>query len=700
MQNTLDVGVSGAPDPASALPVEAVTATALRPFATGYGTAEVIGSRLAYLRDDSRPPVPEVDYPTATRQLLQTGVAADDAVHLVHEVQVETNQPFERFRVVVDAVSGQLLFIELLGRYVTASGSVFMPDPVSESDNGTLSSASNAATLNALRHSVTFEVAAASGGQFRLEGDWFRAVDWDTPTFAVPSETTANFTYDTHPANRHFLNVNTYYWLDSFARYLRTLGNPTLNANMTRVDVDSQGFNGADNSEWVPGSPNRIRFGEGGVPDAADLGVIIHEYLHGVFQFLGSSHGGSGSYEHSFCDAIAAIYRDQHNPARHRRTETFPFDNNATNRWSSVRTLDRTERFDDPGFAGFGSDLRNSMLGTVIWQMYLRVGGDSTDAGVRQGAADQIIRSFLEALLIVADDSSNAVEHARSLAEGMIQADVTLTGGANGAAFFDAAVAQGLLQALPSGPVATGDDMQPGEVLYPGQSISSANGRYVFVYQSDGNLVLYGPAGALWASNTNGQPVGVTIMQGDGNLVIYGRGGVVPWASGTDGNPGARLVVQDDGNVVIYRTDGSPAWDTGTWRAHRSERDRRRHGRPARCSTPGSRSAPRTAATSSCTRPTGTWCCTGRRALCGRRNTNGAAGRVSPSCRATGTWSSTARVGPWCGPATPTATPAPGSSCRTTATSSSTAPTARPPGTPEPGVPTGPSASRGRHGPW
>ena len=83
---------------------------------------------------------------------------------------------------------------------------------------------------------------------------------------------------------------------------------------------------------------------------------------------------------------------------------------------------------------------------------------------------------------------------------------------------------RGTNTAMPTGPVATGDDMQPGEVLNPGQSISSSSGRYTFVYQTDGNLVLYGPAGALWASNTNAQAVGATIMQGDGNLVIYGPG--------------------------------------------------------------------------------------------------------------------------------------------------------------------------------
>ena len=117
---------------------------------------------------------------------------------------------------------------------------------------------------------------------------------------------------------------------------------------------------------------------------------------------------------------------------------------------------------------------------------------------------------------------------------------------------------------VPTGPTATGDDMQPGELLGPDQSIYSADGRYQFVYQSDGNLVLYGPGGPLWASSTDGKAVGACIMQGDGNLVIYGPGALYVWDSGTDGNQGSRLIVQNDGNVVIYRPDGTAVWDTGT----------------------------------------------------------------------------------------------------------------------------------------
>jgi hypothetical protein len=114
--------------------------------------------------------------------------------------------------------------------------------------------------------------------------------------------------------------------------------------------------------------------------------------------------------------------------------------------------------------------------------------------------------------------------------------------------------------------MAQGDDMQPGEVLNPDQFITSLNGSYTFVYQCDGNLVLYRNIDAkpLWASNTNRRPVEVCIMQGDGNLVIYGPDGEYIWDTATDRQPGSRLVVQDDGNVVILNTNNRLIWSTDT----------------------------------------------------------------------------------------------------------------------------------------
>ncbi|MGI8802983.1 MAG: hypothetical protein ACR2KV_12545 [Solirubrobacteraceae bacterium] len=119
---------------------------------------------------------------------------------------------------------------------------------------------------------------------------------------------------------------------------------------------------------------------------------------------------------------------------------------------------------------------------------------------------------------------------------------------------------------LPNGPTAKGDRMLPGQVLHGGDSITSADGRFLLVYQSDGNLVLYRllDQAATWASGTDGQPVGVCIMQSDGNLVVYNLGGTAVWASGTDGHPGSFVIAQTDGNLVVYQPDNVAIWATNT----------------------------------------------------------------------------------------------------------------------------------------
>lgn len=106
------------------------------------------------------------------------------------------------------------------------------------------------------------------------------------------------------------------------------------------------------------------------------------------------------------------------------------------------------------------------------------------------------------------------------------------------------------------------DRLLPGQSLQKGESLQSQNGKYTFVLQDDGNLVLYENGGrALWATGTNGRAVRFAVMQGDGNFVIYGYPNAI-WASNTVGTQNAFLVVQDDGNVVIYGYKA--AWATGT----------------------------------------------------------------------------------------------------------------------------------------
>ncbi len=65
-----------------------------------------------------------------------------------------------------------------------------------------------------------------------------------------------------------------------------------------------------------------------------------------------------------------------------------------------------------------------------------------------------------------------------------------------------------------------------GQRLDPGQRLTSSDGRYVFVNQGDGNIVLsdtrYGKV--LWATGTQNRPGAVWVQQGDGNGVVYHNG--------------------------------------------------------------------------------------------------------------------------------------------------------------------------------
>ncbi len=118
-------------------------------------------------------------------------------------------------------------------------------------------------------------------------------------------------------------------------------------------------------------------------------------------------------------------------------------------------------------------------------------------------------------------------------------------------------------QSAPTLPTACGK-VPSGDGLGQGNAVSSCDGRFSLVMQTDGNFVLYERGKAIWNTATNGKGGNLAAMQGDGNLVVYSTGGCPLWASNTSGNAGAYLAVQNDGNLVIYTAAGKAIWATGT----------------------------------------------------------------------------------------------------------------------------------------
>ncbi|MEM8640778.1 MAG: FG-GAP-like repeat-containing protein [Cyanobacteria bacterium P01_G01_bin.54] len=102
------------------------------------------------------------------------------------------------------------------------------------------------------------------------------------------------------------------------------------------------------------------------------------------------------------------------------------------------------------------------------------------------------------------------------------------------------------------------------KIFHRGQEWVTPTG-YKFVFQQDGNLVLYNPhRKPTWATGTHGTGANVFAVQADGNVVLYDHGRPV-WATDTAGHRGSYLAIQNDGNLVVYSAAGKALFDTGTW---------------------------------------------------------------------------------------------------------------------------------------
>jgi hypothetical protein len=432
VDNALDYDVDDVPRPDAAKSEDDLLPPILRLF-SAFGVLEATG-KLSYLRYTERPPLPESDLPTATRDFLRTGAEPDGHMHLVRDFTVETKEPSEDFQVIVDATSGEVLYLKALSERVRADFLVYLPDPVTESGDATLDMNSTNAALNPFLHPVKAEISSASGGPYELKGDLVECRgNLDPPDTNPPSNNAAaEFKFDaTAP---EFLYANAYYWLDSIARYFALAGVP-----VATVHVDPQ----ASETRFRGSTyPVEIHCEEVDVADAADMSVMIHEYVHAVYQWLGRDHGGSSSgYEHSVCDAVPAIFRDRFNvnPAGYGRTDTFPWDNNVNDQWDAERSLDRGEKF-NAGYA-YGLVLRNSMLATAFWDAYIGIGGSSASAEVRAVAGDELVETLLGMIQITTDaDSDDPVK----IAKNCINADMARTGGLYGKVLNDAFVERGL----------------------------------------------------------------------------------------------------------------------------------------------------------------------------------------------------------------------------------------------------------------
>ncbi|KAG5675407.1 hypothetical protein PVAND_005315 [Polypedilum vanderplanki] len=76
------------------------------------------------------------------------------------------------------------------------------------------------------------------------------------------------------------------------------------------------------------------------------------------------------------------------------------------------------------------------------------------------------------------------------------------------------------------------DQLYPNQCLNQGEYLTSSNGCFKLIMQTDGNLVIYrnSNGNALWSSKTARTCTNRICMQGDGNFVTYDCANDATWA--------------------------------------------------------------------------------------------------------------------------------------------------------------------------
>jgi len=191
----------------------------------------------------------------------------------------------------------------------TGTGQVFLPNPVAYLQDQTLTDQKDSNYAELQPAYVVVNLTNLDGSGY-LQGDWAN-IRGETGAPAYSDTNTFIYTRD----DGRFEQVMAYYWVTEAQKYIQSLGFGSTYApiNMESQDIRINQY-GIDNSySWD--KHDVLRFGKGGVDDAEDAEVILHEYGHAIqdSQMTPFGFGGSveaGSIGEGFGDYFAVTVSD------------------------------------------------------------------------------------------------------------------------------------------------------------------------------------------------------------------------------------------------------------------------------------------------------------------------------------------------------------------------------------------------------
>lgn len=240
----------------------------------------------------------------------------------IYQLICYSHGPVYSFEVLLHAKTGEELSWESLDLHLkpsftgdtTGRGRVFNPNPCTQAqvNYGDLFIDSldfHKSIFDTLMDTVTLQGLCFEADSFRLKGPYVEIKDLEAP--AIPPLASADGDFFYKRDEYGFEQVMAYYHIDNFQRHIRSLG--FLNLSDGPVLVDAQGTFSDNSVTTIKDSVPSLLFGLGGVDDAEDADVIIHEYGHALSYYATKQRAARGNIERlgleeGIGDYLAAIY--------------------------------------------------------------------------------------------------------------------------------------------------------------------------------------------------------------------------------------------------------------------------------------------------------------------------------------------------------------------------------------------------------
>jgi Zn-dependent metalloprotease len=382
----------------------------------------------ALLRQHSGEGDPELRAPTVAE--LNWYPLTERQIVLVWTLTLRSREPFGDFLTLVDANTGEVLLQENLLVFTdSGQGYAYVPNPVQTSGDPTVTDNDDAtdAVLDGARSDVVLE--GLNAGTL-LKGGFADVATLDPPFCPRPDgcadadEADRMYFYDR--SDPRFEQVVAYHAIDTAQRYVHALGydddsGPPNGIRDFPTLANVHWFN--DDRSFYDPSTDTLHFGDGGVDDAEDADIVVHEYGHAIQRDQnacwpgGQNDGDMRAMGEGFSDYWAAtVYAAEGDPAHQSNHAACVGEWDSTSyrvgNPTCLRRVDGTKRY--PQDLVGDVHLDGEIWSAALWDIRNVLGGPTTD---------QIVLEHQFSVPCAATMPQAALE--------MIAADAQLNGGIN-----------------------------------------------------------------------------------------------------------------------------------------------------------------------------------------------------------------------------------------------------------------------------